>query len=55
MRGRSAPALERQARHQGWLRMAPSAMRRSPNWPSGFILWHLRHMRVMNTSLPSAS
>ena len=53
--GFSAPAPERQVRHQGWLRIAPSAIFRSPNCASGRILWHFRHMRVMNTSLPSAS
>src|SRR3990170_7850100 len=35
--------------------MAPSAILRSPNCESGRILWHLRHIRVMNTSFPSAS
>jgi hypothetical protein len=35
--------------------MAPSAIRRRPNRESGRILWHFKHMRVMKTSLPSAS
>src|SRR5512140_1370742 len=46
---------ERQVRHQGWFRMEPSAILRSPNWESGRIFWHFRQMRVMSTSLPSAS
>jgi len=48
-------AAPRQVRHHGWLRMAPSGIRRSPNWASGRMWWHFRHMRVISTSLPSPS